>query len=48
MLENILVGAFVLIVFGAAVFVWEWENGRLEGKDKDEDKAEDALDEEDK
>lgn len=36
MLENILVGAFVLIIFGAAVFVWELENGRLERKEKEE------------
>ena len=48
MLENILVGASVVIVFGAAVFVWLWENGHLEGKEKDEDKTEKALDEEDK
>ena len=30
MLENILVGAFVLIILVAAVFVWELENGRQE------------------
>ena len=36
MLENILVGAFILVVFGAAVFVWEWDNGRL-GKEKEKE-----------
>ena len=38
MLENILIGAIVLVVFGAAVFVWELDNGRL-GKEKEEKEA---------
>ena len=43
MLENILVGVFVLIIFGAAGFVWGLENGRLERKEKeDQEKTEKA------